>query len=122
MKETMKTKDRCDTRIIHMEKIRAAKNSSLPDGELDALSQFFKTFADPSRVKILMALGQQEMCVCDLAAFLDISQSAVSHQLRYLRSCRLVRNRRDGTVLYYRLVDKHVVEIIGKGLEHIREL
>ncbi|HKJ63853.1 MAG TPA: metalloregulator ArsR/SmtB family transcription factor [Desulfopila sp.] len=118
----MKTKDRCDTRIIHMEKIRAAKNSSLPDGELDALSQFFKTFADPSRVKILMALGQQEMCVCDLAAFLDISQSAVSHQLRYLRSCRLVRNRRDGTVLYYRLVDKHVVEIIGKGLEHIREL
>ncbi len=117
----MTTKDRCDTRIIHMDTIRAARNSSLGDGELEVLSQFFKTFADPSRIKILMALGQQEMCVCDLAAFLDISESAVSHQLRYLRNCRLVRNRREGTVLYYRLVDEHVGEIIGKGLEHIRE-
>ena len=104
-----------------MEKIRAARNSSLDREELEALSHFFKIFGDPSRIKILMALAQQEMCVCDLAAFLEISESAVSHQLRYLRNCRLVRNRREGTVLYYSLVDEHVAEIIGKGLEYIRK-
>jgi DNA-binding transcriptional ArsR family regulator len=68
-----------------------------------------------------MALAQQEMCVCDIAAFLEISESAVSHQLRYLRNMGFVKNRREGTVLYYRLVDNHVAEIIQKGLEHLRE-
>lgn len=115
------TEDRCETRIIHIERVKTAQQASLGAGELDTLSLFFKTFADPTRIRILMALAQQEMCVCDIAAFLEISESAVSHQLRYLRNSELVKNRREGTVLYYRLVDDHVSEIINKGLEHIRE-
>ena len=115
------TVDRCETRIIHFEKVQKAKESALAGDELEELSLFFKTFADPSRIRILMALVDQEMCVCDIAAFLDISESAVSHQLRNLRSSRLVKNRREGTVLYYRLTDEHVEEMITTGLEHIRE-
>jgi DNA-binding transcriptional ArsR family regulator len=119
-KKPMKA-DKCETRIIHVEKVEKARDFSLDGAELNDLSLFFKTFADPSRLKIMMALAQQEMCVCDIAAFLDISESAVSHQLRYLRGSRLVKNRRDGTILYYRLTDVHVKEMIDTGLEHIRE-
>lgn len=114
-------KDRCETRFIHLDRVDAAREAALPDAELDALADFFKTFADPSRLKILMALEEQEMCVCDIASFLDISESAVSHQLRYLRNAKLVKNRREGTVLYYRLVDKHVHKVISTGLEHVYE-
>lgn len=114
-------KDRCEARCIHLDKVNSAKDSALDDEETLSLASFFKTFADPNRVKILMALEKQEMCVCDIASFLDISESAVSHQLRYLRTTKLVKNRREGTVLYYRLVDEHVHKIILTGLEHIRE-
>lgn len=115
------TTDKCATRVIHIERVNVAKLNSLDEDELHNLSLFFKTFADPSRLLILMALGMQEMCVCDIAAFLDISESAVSHQLRYLRTMGLVKNRREGTILYYRLTDVHVKELIDTGLEHIRE-
>ena len=114
-------KDSCETRCIHIDKVNKAKDSALEEEETVNLASFFKTFADPNRLKILMALEKQEMCVCDIASFLDISESAVSHQLRYLRNVKLVKNRRDGTVLYYRLVDEHVHKIILTGLEHVRE-
>ena len=81
----------------------------------------FKALGDVSRLKILWALEQQEMCVCDLAALLGITESAVSHQLRLLRTLRLVKNRRKGTILYYRLADDHVSELVRIALEHIRE-
>lgn len=115
------TTDKCEARVIHIDKVEQARAGSLKDDELNNLSLLFKTFADPSRLRILMALGTQEMCVCDIAAFLDISESAVSHQLRYLRTMGLVTNRREGTVLYYRLTDFHVKELIDIGLEHVRE-
>ncbi len=115
------TTDRCETRVIHIGKVKEARDTSLDDDELRNLSAFFKTFADPSRLKIVMALATQEMCVCDIAAFLDITESAVSHQLRYLRTMGLVKNRREGTALYYRLTDNHVSELIETGLQHIRE-
>lgn len=114
-------KDRCETRCIHADTVNSAKDAALDEEETINLSSFFKTFADPNRLKILMALEKQEMCVCDIASFLEISESAVSHQLRYLRNTKLVRNRREGTVLYYRLVDEHVIKIILTGLEHVRE-
>ncbi len=113
--------EKCETRVIHIEKVRVAKSESLKKDDLEELSAFFKTFADPNRLRIMMALNHQEMCVCDIAAFLDISESAVSHQLRYLRTMRLVKNRREGTVLYYRLTDNHVQSLIDTGLEHILE-
>ncbi len=113
--------DVCESRVIHLDKVLRAKEKDLSHGELEELSQFFKTFADPNRLRILMALGNEEMCVCDIAAFLGVSESAVSHQLRFLRTSKLVKNRRDGTILYYSLTDHHVKEIISSGLEHVHE-
>ena len=94
---------------------------SLDVHECEQLSDMFKILADPSRLRILVALEHQEMCVCDIAAFLGLTESAVSHQLRLLRTAKLVKNRREGTVLYYRLVDDHVKMLTDIGLVHIRE-
>lgn len=113
--------DLCGTRVIHHENVAAAKNKALPPDDVERLSQLFKAFGDPSRLRILYGLIQREMCVCDLAALLGISESAVSHQLRLLRTIRLVTNRREGTVLYYRLADEHVPMLIEMALEHLRE-
>lgn len=113
--------DKCTARIIHIEKVKVARETSLPDVELDNLAVFYKTFADKSRLRMLMALADQEMCVCDLAALLGISESGVSHQLRYLRTIGFVRNRREGTVLYYRLTCEHVSDVITIGLAHLHE-
>ena len=113
--------DRCQCRTIHEEQIEAARKMALDDAEIELLAQTFKAFGDPSRLRILTALELQEMCVCDLAALLGISESAVSHQLRLLRTIKLVKNRREGTVLYYCLNDDHVNSLIQTALEHVRE-
>jgi len=114
-------KDICDCRIIHDEKVRQARREALGEEATARLCQTFKALGDCSRLKILWALEKQEMCVCDLAALLGITESAVSHQLRLLRTLRLVKNRRAGTILYYRLADGHVSELFRTALEHIRE-
>ena len=111
----------CDCRVIHEDRIKEAELAALADHEIDELSQMFKALADSSRLKILWALENKEMCVCDLAALLRISESAVSHQLRLLRVLRLVANRRQGAVLYYRLADDHVSQLIRLALQHVRE-
>jgi DNA-binding transcriptional ArsR family regulator len=85
------------------------------------MSDLFKALADRGRVQILMALSTQEMCVCDLAALLEISESAASHQMRLLRNMNLVKNRREGQVLYYRLVDNHVTELVNIAQAHVAE-
>lgn len=114
-------KDQCEIRIIHDEKVKEARLRALDSDATNNLCQTFKALGDTSRLKILWALEYQEMCVCDLAALLGISESAVSHQLRLLRNLHLVRNRRDGTILYYRLADGHVSELIRVALEHVCE-
>jgi DNA-binding transcriptional ArsR family regulator len=111
----------CQYRVIHQERIDKAGATALEEGEVETLSQLFKAMGDPSRLKILWALAQGEMCVCDLAAFLGITESAVSHQLRNLRQLQLVANRREGVVLYYRLADQHVSELLSVALQHVRE-
>lgn len=88
--------------------------------ETQRVAEVFKMFGDPTRVRILTALLQQERCVFELSDLLDLSQSAVSHQLRLLRSAHLVKNRREGKLIYYSLDDDHVSTILAKGLEHIR--
>ncbi|MBA3003991.1 MAG: winged helix-turn-helix transcriptional regulator [Desulfurivibrio sp.] len=113
--------DQCLCRIIHQDRVEKAHQAILSVQEIDQLTLFFKALADQSRLKILMALKQGEMCVCDLAAFLGISESAVSHQLRMLRQMTLVANRREGPVLYYRLTDDHVNQLVHVALDHIRE-
>jgi DNA-binding transcriptional ArsR family regulator len=114
-------KDLCDCRIIHQDKVAKAREEALELDEIEELSQLFKAFADPSRLRILYALANREMCVCDLAALLEITESAVSHQLRLLRTMKLVANRREGTILYYRIADEHVTVLIAIVREHLQE-
>ena len=113
--------DLCGVRCVHKERIASARSIALPAGEYEAMAALFKAMGDPNRLGILWALGHGEMCVCDLAAHLESSESAVSHQLRLLRQLALVSNRRQGQVLYYRLNDDHVHTLIHMALEHIRE-
>jgi DNA-binding transcriptional ArsR family regulator len=113
--------DRCNCRIIHNDRILQANDTALLEKEQEKLANLFKAMGDHTRLKILLALTDGEMCVCDLAAFLGISESAVSHQLRLLRQLYLVANRREGPVLYYRLNDQHINQLITVGLEHTRE-
>ena len=111
----------CLTRIIHTERIEKAHQKSLSVSDHEKLANLFKAMGDPTRLRILFALVSEEMCVCDLAAFLGISESAVSHQLRMLRQLYLVANRRDGPILYYHLNDHHIEQLITIGLDHVRE-
>ena len=108
--------DRCQCRVIHDDVVERAVQNALQDTEVLRLVNLFKAMGDTSRIKILHALAKEEMCVCDLAAFLGISESAVSHQLRYLRQLSLVVNRREGTILYYRLSNNFIIELIDKTL------
>jgi len=120
-KQPVPGEDRCSCRLIHKERVAAAGKSALADDENERLAQLYKAFGDATRLRILWALDQGEMCVCDLASFLGISESAVSHQLRLLRQLHLVANRRKGPILYYRLDDTHISQLIQLALEHIRE-
>ena len=108
--------DLCGCRIVHKDKVDLARSQDLDLVEVDKLSQLFKIFSDPGRLRILHALEKQEMCVCDLAALLEVSESAVSHQLRLLRTSEMVVNRREGTILYYRLINNRLQELIDLGL------
>ena len=120
-RDMIKNDDRCEARTIHQDKIDIARDGSLGPAEIDRVSRTFKAMGDPTRMKILWALGNQEMCVCDLAATLDVTESAVSHQLRTLRHLDLVARRREGTILHYRLNDHHVSQLLELALEHVRE-
>lgn len=109
----------CECTVIHQEVIDKIK---LPEEEvLYDLGDFFKILGDSTRIKILSALFQSEMCVCDIAALLGMTQSAISHQLRVLKQGRLVKHRKEGKVVYYSLDDDHIKHIIDQGLTHISE-
>jgi len=113
--------DKCSCRCIHEDRIDRARESALNNDDNSHLSQLFKAMGDTTRLRIIYALDREEMCVCDLAVLLGITESAVSHQLRFLRQLHLVTNRREGPILYYRLDDDHVGQLVRLGLEHIRE-
>lgn len=111
----------CDCEVIHENTVNEVRKHMSDMDEYIELASLFKLFGDGTRVRILHALEQHEMCVCDLAALLDVTKSAVSHQLKALKLANLVKFRREGQIVYYSLADSHVEEIINKGLEHIRE-
>jgi ArsR family transcriptional regulator len=113
--------DLCGINCIHPETIRSVDRRMPAAQALDDLAEFFKIFADASRIKILWALSCAELCVCDLCALLDIKQSALSHQLRGLKQARIVKSRRDGKVVYYSLQDEHIRKVLSVGMEHIDE-
>jgi ArsR family transcriptional regulator len=113
--------DVCDCDVIHEEIVANVKSRMLSDTTMIAASDFLKAIGDPTRVKMLWALGVSEMCVCDLAYLLNMTKSAISHQLRTLKAANLVKFRKDGKVVYYSLVDDHVNIILKQSLSHITE-
>jgi DNA-binding transcriptional ArsR family regulator len=111
--------DLCTTTYIHEERVQAALAHLVDHPTAIHLAETFKALSDPTRVRIVSLLAQDELCVCDVAAALDMSQSAVSHQLRTLRDLRLVRWRRDGRQIFYTLDDEHVSDLFQRGLDHV---
>ena len=120
-KNTEKEIEICDCCEVH-ENLLQIVNETLPEeNELYDLAELFKVFGDSTRIKILYVLFEAELCVCDIAQLLNMTQSAISHQLRILKQNRLVKNRRDGKSVFYSLADSHVKTIISQGMEHIQE-
>jgi len=111
----------CRIRVVHLDRVEKARREVISAHELDRLSLTYKVLGDPNRLKIVMALRNVEMCVCDLAAFTGLTDSAVSHQLRRLKDLALVKSRREGQIIYYSLDDEHVSELLNVGLEHVQE-
>jgi DNA-binding transcriptional ArsR family regulator len=113
--------DGCRVRVVHLDRVNRARTEAIPESETERLALTFRVLGDPTRLKIFVALSGGEMCVCDLAAYLGLSESAISHQLRRMREQALVKPRREGQVLYYALDDGHVAELLRLGFEHVRE-
>ena len=113
--------DVCEFLHVHEDVVEEVKSHMTSEDILYDLADFFKVFADSTRIKILYVLLMHEMCVCDLANTLGVSQSAISHQLRTLKQMDLVRSRRDGKTVFYSLADDHIKAILSQGLEHIEE-
>jgi len=111
----------CEVTCIHEEKVQKVLEVMPDEERIKELADFYKVFGDATRVKILYVLLESEMCVCDLAALLKMTQSAISHQLRVLKQMKLVKNRREGKTVYYSLADGHIQNIISQGMEHIME-
>ncbi len=111
----------CDTTEVHEDLLKIV-NETMPDEtELYDLAELFKVFGDSTRIRILFVLFEAEVCVCDLAQVLNMTQSAISHQLKILKQSKLVKSRRDGKSIFYSLADDHVRTIIAQGCEHIEE-
>ena len=111
----------CETTEIHEDLLKIVKDTMPDENELYALAELFKVIGDSTRIRILFVLFEAEVCVCDLAEVLHMTQSAVSHQLKILKQNKLVKSRREGKSIFYSLADDHVKTIIAQGMEHIEE-
>jgi DNA-binding transcriptional ArsR family regulator len=111
----------CEATHLDARNIAARKVSLMPGRVVQALVETFRMLGDPTRVRILDALTGGELCVCDIATLVGISESAVSHQLRLLRGMRLVRPRRSGRLVFYALDDHHIIELLRQALTHVQE-
>ena len=111
----------CDSLVVHDDIIENVQQRMPDESTMKELADFYKVFGDATRIKILCALFQAESCVCGLAEAIGMTQSAVSHQLRVLKQMKLVKNRKEGKMVYYSLADEHIQRIINQGLEHITE-
>ncbi|WP_342759952.1 metalloregulator ArsR/SmtB family transcription factor [Kineothrix sedimenti] len=111
----------CDYIHVHEDIVRKVNEQMPEEDKLYDLADFFKVFADSTRIKMLYVLMCSEMCVCDIAQILNMTQSAISHQLRTLKQMDLVRNRREGKTVFYSLADGHIKTILSQGLDHIEE-
>ena len=111
----------CEENQVHTDAVERVRGLLPPDETLYDLAELFKIFGDSTRVKILYALLEAELCVCDIARLMEVTQSAVSHQLRVLKASKLVKFRREGKTVYYSLADEHVTRILSQGMEHVAE-
>lgn len=112
---------KCDTHLVHLDHIRSCQAQILPIGKAQQMAEVFGVLADPNRLRLLSALAAQELCVCDLAALMKMTESAVSHQLRLLKAMRLVSYRREGRNVYYSLADSHIINLYSSLVEHLDE-
>lgn len=113
--------ERCDCEVIHEDIVNRVKDKMPKEETLYDLAELFKVFGDTTRIKILWALDEAEMCVCDIAVLLNMTQSAISHQLRVLKQANLVKSRKEGKIVFYSLDDEHVKQVFDQGLLHINE-
>ena len=113
--------DCCDLLCAHEDAVEAVRRAMPDEDTLYDLTELFHVFSDSTRMRILYALFSAELCVCDIATLLGLTQSAISHQLRLLKSARLVKARREGKTVFYALADDHVKTIINQGLDHVKE-
>lgn len=111
----------CQVNIIHDETVNSVREKMLENEQFEKLSMFFKAIGDVTRIKILHSLSHSKMCVCDIAALLGMTESAISHQLRVLKQAELVKNEKQGKIVYYSLSDAHVSLVFNNALEHIME-
>lgn len=114
-------KETCDQTIIHEDVIHKVQGTLPDDESLTEVAELFKILGDRTRTRILHALFESEMCVCDLAYVLGMTQSSISHQLRVLKQAKLVKNRKEGKVVYYSLADNHVIQIFEQAFQHVKE-
>jgi ArsR family transcriptional regulator len=117
----VEVEDSCDVFHLDPAKVAVLKQALLGDASVTALAETFRLLGDTTRVRILDAIARSELCVCDIARLLGLSESAVSHQLRLLRGMRVVRQRRSGRMVFYALDDRHIVGLFEQGLEHVQE-
>lgn len=113
--------ERCNCTVIHEDTVTIVRNKMPSEENLYELADLFKVFGDSTRIKILCALVEAQMCVCDIAFLLNMSQSAISHQLRVLKQARLVKYKKVGKIVFYSLDDEHIKQIFDQGLTHINE-
>ena len=113
--------EHCDGSCVHKELVDKVHASMPDEDELYDLAELFKVFGDSTRIKILFVLAEAEVCVCDLAAMLNMTSSAISHQLNILKRTKLIKSKRDGKSVFYSLADNHVRTILSQGMEHIEE-
>jgi ArsR family transcriptional regulator len=116
-----KSRDTCEIKFVNKDRVNRARKLMRSDDIIIRLAETFKVLGDPTRTKIIFALSGGELCVCDIANLLDMSDSAISHQLRILRNLRLVKYRKQGKMAFYSLDDRHINELFEHGLEHVTE-
>ena len=122
IKRMRRADDLCEVQCVDGHKVLRARRAMKSPEAVTALADTFRVLGDPTRLRIAFALAREELCVCDLATLLGVSQSVVSHSLRALRQMQLVRYRKDGKIAYYALDDDHIATLVEQGFEHVEEL
>ncbi|HQU81693.1 MAG TPA: metalloregulator ArsR/SmtB family transcription factor [Pyrinomonadaceae bacterium] len=121
-KATQTINDACEIQFVDEGKVENARRAMKSAEAISLLAETFKILGDPTRIKIAFALSKEELCVCDIANLLGVSQSAVSHSLRTLRQMKLVKFRKQGKIAYYTLDDEHIASLLEEGFRHVEEL